>query len=88
MPETTDVLNSELDDSEILIQVRDDIPGAQLQASSEAVFRGSRRNLEAAGQLAKVAAETVGKALLEAGPTRWRPGCRGNVVGVASAVCE
>ncbi len=70
MSETADALDPKFDGSEILIQVRDDAPGVQLQASSEAVFRGSRRNLEAAGRLAKVAAETVGKALVEAGPTK------------------
>lgn len=69
MTENTDALDPKRD--EILIQVREDLPGgAMLQASSNSLVRGSRRNLEAAGQLAKVAAETVGKALLEASPTK------------------
>ena len=58
------------DEPVILIQVREDMPGVQLQASSEAIIRGSRRNLERAGELAKIAAETVGKALAEASPTK------------------
>lgn len=70
MTETTDALSPDSHDPDFLIQVRDNVPGAQLQASSDAVIRGSRGNLEAAGRLAKVAAETVGRALIEAGPTK------------------
>lgn len=70
MPEPQLPSQPDDDATDILIQVRDDLPGVQLQSSSEAVIRGSRRNLERAGELAKVAAETVGKALVEASPTK------------------
>jgi Trypsin-co-occurring domain 1 len=63
-------MSASTNEPEILIQVRDDLPGVQLQASSDAVIKGSRRNLEAAGALAKVAAETVGRALVDAAPTK------------------
>ena len=55
--------------SDFLIQVQLEGPGVQLQGAGDSAIKGTQKHLEAAGELARQAAETVGKAVKEAAPT-------------------
>jgi hypothetical protein len=55
--------------SEFLIQVQLEGPGTRLEGAGDTAIKGAQKHLEAAGALARQAAETVGKAVKEAAPT-------------------
>jgi hypothetical protein len=55
-----------------LIQVATEPPGARLEGAGDLVVEGTRRHLEAAAELARTAAQTVGNVIREHAPDGGR----------------